>query len=128
MIGIQVQKAIFDALMLAPAVAGGNVFDRVRDCDPYPCVTIGEEQIVGDGNSCGAGWEVYANVHVWSKKPGYPEAKVLAAIVVARVCSIISVAGFSLNEVEFQDQQAVRELDEITSHVVCSFRFIIDEA
>lgn len=128
MIGVQVQKAIHDALKASPAVAGGNVLDRFDDRDPYPRVTIGEEQIVGDSNACGDGWEVYADVHIWSQAPGYPEAKSIAATVVNRVLAITSIAGFALSEVSFEDQRSFRDPDGLTSHVVCSFRFIIDQA
>lgn len=128
MIDTQVQKAIFDALKATPAVAGGNVFDIVPAGDPFPRVTIGEEQIVADGNSCGDGWEVFADVHVWSRQVGFPEAKTIAAAAVQRVGAIASIAGYALVSVEFQGQRTLRDPDGLTSHIVCSFVFIIDQA
>jgi len=128
MIGAQVQKAIYDALKVAPAIAGGRVYDTVPEAPTYPYVTIGEEQIVGDGNSCGDGWEVFADVHVWSRAPGFPEAKGIAASVVERVTAITAVAGFAVIDAELQDTRALRDPDGLTSHIVCSFRFIIDQA
>lgn len=128
MIGTQVQKAIHDALKAAPTVAGGRVYDRVPEDAAYPYVSIGEDQIVGDGNACGDGWEVFADVHVWSRKPGFPEAKGIAAAVVGKVAAITAISGFSLLHVELQDQRALRDPDGLTSHIVCSFRFIIDQA
>jgi hypothetical protein len=128
MIGPEVQKAIFDALKASPALAGGRVYDSVPANAEFPYVSIGEEQIVGDGNSCGDGWEIFADVHVWSRKPGFPEAKGIAATVVDRVTAVTSVSGFAVIEVEFQDMRALRDTDGLTSHIVCSFRFIIDPA
>jgi len=127
MIGAQVQKAIYDALMADPAVAGGNIFDSVPDSNPFPRLTIGDEQVVGDGNSCGDGWEVFVDLHVWSRKPGFPEAKGLAATAVERVTAISSIVGFSLLMVELQDQRSMRDPDGLSTHVVCSFRFVIDQ-
>ena len=82
----------------------------------------------GDGNSCGDGWEVFADVHVWSRAPGFPEAKGIAASVVERVTAITAVAGFAVIDAELQDTRALRDPDGLTSHIVCSFRFIIDQA
>lgn len=127
MIGTQVQKSIYDALVAAPPVAAGNVFDTVPNGNPFPRVTIGDEQVVDDGNSCGDGWEVYADVHVWSRTPGFPEAKNIAATVVQRVTAITAVAGFDMVEVDLQSTRALRDPDGLTSHIVCSFRFIIDQ-
>lgn len=128
MIGTQVQKAIFDALKAAPAVAGGNVFDSVPEPSPFPRVIIGEEQILDDGNACGDGWQVYADVHVWSREVGFPEAKTIAATVVTRVRAISAIAGFGLISIELEDQRSIRDPDGLTSHIVCSFLFILDQA
>src|SRR5690606_34227972 len=75
MIGPELQKAIYDALKTVPAVAGGRVYDSVPSNAEFPYVTIGGEQTVDDGNSCEDGWEVFTDVHVWSRKPGFPECK-----------------------------------------------------
>jgi hypothetical protein len=125
----EIQKAIYQALSAAPALAGGNVFDSVPDGNgAFPRVTIGEEQVLDDGNSCGDGWEVITTVHVWSKEPGYAQAKPLAASVAARILAIGSVTGARLVSVELESQRAMRDPDGLTSHVVSSFRFILDEA
>lgn len=128
MIGTEVQKAIFDALAAGPAIAGGKVFDHVPDGNQFPRVTIGEEQIVNDDNSCGGGWLVYVDIHVWSRGVGFPEAKVIAASVVTRIAAITAIAGFSLISVRHEDTRSLRDPDGLTSHVVCSFQFIIDQA
>lgn len=128
MISTEVQQAIYDALTATPAVAGGRVYDTVPDNAIFPYVSIGQEQVVGDGNACGDGWEVHADVHVWSRKPGFPEAKGIAAAAVERVTAIASLSGVRVVQVEFQDQRALRDPDGLTSHVVISFRFLIDQA
>ncbi len=127
MIETQVQRAIRDALQIAPPVAGDNIFDFVPEGAPFPRVTIGEEQIVGDGNSCGDGWEVFADVHVWSREAGFAEAKVLAAAVSERICAISAITGFNLISVEMRDQRRMRDPDGLTSHIVLSFQFTLDE-
>lgn len=128
MIGSEVQKALHDALKTAPAASGGRVYDSVPAGASFPYISIGEEQVVGDGNSCGGGWEVFADVNVWSRKPGLPEAKDIAATVVDRVTDISSIPGFRLVSVEFVDSLPRRDPDGLTSRVILTFRFIIDQA
>ncbi len=128
MIGPEIQKAIYDALQAEPAIAGGNVFDRFDDRDPYPRVTIGEEQVVDDSNSCSSGWDVYTDIHVWSCAPGFPEAKTIAAAVAERVLGITSIAGFALLSVDVDRSDFVRDPDGLTSHGIVTAHFIIDQA
>lgn len=128
MIGTAVQKAIYDALMAAPAVAGGNNFDSVPSSDPFPRTTIGEEQVLEDGNSCDDGWEVLTDTHVWSRKPGFGEVKTLAALVRQRINAITSVTGYTLISVEVEDTRFLRDPDGITSHGIISARWLIGPA
>ena len=127
MIGTEIQKAIYDALAAPPAVAGGLIYDAVPEGAGFPRVTIGQEQVLGDGNSCGHGWEVFSDVHIWSRETGFPEAKILASEVVKRILGIDELAGHSLVSVDFRDQRVLRDPDGLTSHVVCSFLFTVDE-
>lgn len=128
MIGAQLQKAIFGALTAAPALAGGNVFDRVPESDPFPRITIGDEQVLDDGNSCAEGWEVYPDVHVWSRKPGKVEAKHLAAEVVNRVLAIDTVEEFTVLSVALESYNALDDPDGLTAHVAVTFRVLLDPA
>jgi hypothetical protein len=128
MIGTQVQKAIHDALKAAPAIAGGRVYDHVPDGADFPYIEIGDEQIVDDGNTCDDGWEVFADVHVWSRSVGYPETKTLIASIVPRLVGITSIAGYTLIAVEVENTRVFRDPDGLTSHGVISVRFVITPA
>lgn len=128
MIGAQLQKAIFDALTAAPAVAGGRVHDTVPAAPVFPYVTIGEEQVIEDGNACDDGWEVFATIHVWSRQPGFPEAKAIAAAAVQRLRSIATVTSFTVIAAELETSRAFRDPDGLTSHVAASVRFVLTPA
>lgn len=133
MIGTEVQKAIIDALKAAPAVAGGNVFDEVPGVatgleGPFPRVTIGNEQIVDDGNSCDNGWEVFAQIDIWTRSVGFPEAKSLQAAIVPRILNIQSISGHTLIAVELERSDSLRDPDGKTRHVAMTFRFLINPA
>lgn len=127
MIGAQLQKAIADALKGAN-IAAGRIYDTVPDNPTFPYVTIGDEQVIDDGNSCSEGWEIFADVHVWSRKPGFPEAKGLIADIVPRIKAIESVFNFIVVSVEFQTSRMLRDTDGKTSHGVATFRILLDQA
>lgn len=128
MIGTEVQKAIFDALSGAPAIADGRVYDLVPREAAFPYVTIGDEQALDDGNACDDGWEVFADVHVWSRSVGYPEAKGLMAKIVPRLTGISAIAGYTLIAVELESSRIFRDGDGLTSHGVITIRFVITPA
>ena len=129
MIGSQLQKAIFAALTAAD-VAGDRVFDRVPDGVSFPYVTIGDEQVIDDGNACGDAWEVYSDVHVWSRPAtgSKVELKDTVAAVVPAVRGITTVTGFDVLLAELTTSRTLRDPDGITEHAVLTFRFLLDPA
>lgn len=128
MIGPELQKAIVDALKAAPAVAGGNVYDRVPTSNLYPRVTVGDEQTIDNGNTCSDGWEIYADVHVWSQKVGKVEAKEIMVAAVPRLLAIATIPGFKILATELDAHRIFTEPDGLTTHGVITIRYVIDPA
>jgi hypothetical protein len=129
MIGAEVQKAIFSALDGA-SVASGRIYDQVPTSPIFPYITIGDEQVIDDSNTCQDGWEVFPDVHCWSRPESGSkvEVKELAASVVAAVTAITSITGFSLVSITHETTRVFRDPDGLTEHAVCSFRALIDPA
>ena len=128
MIGPELQKAIVAVLKAAPVVAGGNVYDRVPPSNPYPRITVGDEQTVDNGNTCSDGWEIYADVHVWSQTVGKVEAKQIMAEAVPRLLGISTIPGFTILTTELDAHRIFTEPDGLTTHGVITIRFVIDPA
>lgn len=128
MIGTEFQTAIYDALTAGPSIASGRVYDRVPANPTFPYVAIGDEQIVDDGNTCDDGWEVFEDVHVWSRASGFPETKGLIQAIVPRLAAINAVPGFTVIAVEVENTRVFRDPDGLTSHGVISMRFVITPA
>ena len=130
MIAGELQKAIFAALTAAPALASGNVFDQVPEGDPFPRITIGDEQVIDDSTTCQDGWEVSTDVHCWSRPEtgSKLEVKQLAADVVARITAISIIAGLSLVSLTHETTRVFRDPDGLTEHAVVTFRALIDPA
>jgi hypothetical protein len=129
MIGPELQGVIYAALTAAN-VASGRIYDRVPNDPTFPYITIGDEQVIDDGTTCQDGWEVYPDVHCWSRPSNGSKAEVkeLAAAVVAAVTGISSVSGFSLVSITHETTRVFRDPDGLTEHAVCSFRALIDPA
>lgn len=127
MIGDEVQRALYEAI--TPVVPDARVYDRVPLKEEFPYVTIGDEQVVDDGNTCDNGWEVFSDVHVWSRaNSGFQEAKLLLAAIVPAVVGIASIDGHDLISVEVENTRIFRDPDGLTSHGVISVKFIINPA
>ncbi len=130
MIGSEVQKAIYAALNAPTALAGGRTYDRVPPDPMFPYITIGDEQVVDDGNSCEDGWEVFADVHIWSRPAtgSKVEVKDLVAAVVTRLNTPLTVIGFIVIVTELQSARTLRDPDGITEHAVLTLRYVLQPA
>ena len=130
MIDGELQKAIYAALTTAPALVDGNVFDQVPESNPFPRITIGDEQVIDDSTSCQDGWDVSTDVHCWSRPEtgSKLEVKQIAAAVVSRIVAISGIAGFSLVSLTHETTRIFRDPDGLTEHAVVTFRALIDPA
>lgn len=130
MIAGELQKAIYAALTAVPALVDGNVFDQVPESDPFPRITIGDEQVIDDSTTCQDGWDVSTDVHCWSRPDtgSKLEVKTIAAAVISRVTSISSIVGFSLVLLTHETTRVFRDPDGLTEHAVVTFRALIDPA
>ncbi len=131
MIGAALQKGIYAALTGFPALVGGRVYDRVPEGREFPYITIGDEQVLDDGNVCEDGWEVFSDVHVWSRSSAGSkvEAKDLAALVVERlVTTAPTVFGFIVVISALESSRTLRDPDGMTEHAVITVRHVLQPA
>lgn len=130
MIGSALQKAIFAKLNEVTAIAGGRIYDQVPASPTFPYITIGDEQVVDDGNACDDGWEVFPAVHVWSRPATGSKAEVkdLLASVVSRLNTALTVTGFTVVINAFESSRVLRDPDGLTEHAVVTFRYVLQPA
>lgn len=131
MIGPELQIAIVSALKTAPAVCGGRVYDRPSAQAEFPYVTVGDDQVLDDGNTCCDGWEVFSDIHIWSRPSAGSklEAKSIAADVVRRlVDQPFPVAGFTLDIAQLETARSLRDPDGLTEHSIITLRHVLQPA
>ena len=87
---------------------------------------------MGDSNGCADAWEMYVNVHIFSRHGEYPriEAKEVSNAVTLALGDnddMIAPAGFSVSEVELVQTRTFMEDDGVTAHALVVLLFHIDE-
>ena len=129
MIGDQLQKAIYSALTGA-SICSGHIYDRVPKSATFPYVTIGDDDVIDDSNSCGDAYEVFPKIHVWSRSPAESklELKNIVAEIVPTIVGLSSVTDFTIVLSEFQGCSTIRDPDGLTEHAVLTFRLLLDPA
>lgn len=129
------QAAIHAKLVASSAIAtamGGTAkaYDKAPDPRPDPFIRVGDDQAVGDSNSCADGWEFYATVHTFSADGQRPRmvAKELmnhVAIAVGNEAQLPAPTGFVVVEVELVQSRTFMEADGVTAHGVQTFRYLV---
>jgi hypothetical protein len=102
------------------ATAGLRVYDLPPANPVFPYLTLsitdGTEDFIAD---CAIDWEIAGEVHIWSREPGYVQAKQIA-----ETCSTVLAnrypifPGFRVGWVALQNQRWLRDPDGLTSHGV----------
>ena len=129
MIGPAAQKAIWSALTAAN-VCGGRIYDMPPREAVFPYASIGDEQVIDDSDSCQDGWEVFSDIHVWSRpvSGSKVEVKTEAAAAIAAVLGISSLAGFSLVAVFHETTRFLRDPDGLTEHGIITIKMTVSPA
>jgi len=123
---LALQGAIFAALTAAPALAGGRVYDDVPEDAAFPYITIGDGDTVGESNPCWDATEVNVQIDAWSRAPGFPEVKALAAVIRRRLAVEFAIPGFRIPHAEHVLTQYLRDPDGITRRARMQFRYLVD--
>ena len=123
---LALQVAIVAALRATPALCDGRVYDHVPEKASFPYVSLGEAEVLGDDNVCWAASDITMRVHVWSREPGFPEAKAIAGQVRGRCVVEFPLTGFAVTSAELVQIRHLRDPDGLTSHAVVELRYLVD--
>lgn len=135
-----IQRAVFAALAASAGVKAllgdpARVHDKppAQDDLEYPYARIGDDQVLGDSNGCGDGWEVYVTVHIYGRDPQAPrpEVKAISNAVTEALGDndeLIAPAGFKITEVTLVQARTFMEDDGLTAHGVVVMLYLVDEA
>lgn len=126
---LALQGAFVDAIKSLATEAGDRVFDRVpRDTTgkvtaTFPYVSLGDGDVSYNGADCYDGSDVSMTVHVWSREPGFPQCKRIASAIRAGLNNAeLALVGHTLELLELDRANYLRDPDGLTSHAVMTFR------
>ena len=129
---LELQRGIFQGLIASEALKaamGGTVraYDRVPPDPLPPYISMSEAQVLDNGNACEADmFEIFVDLHVWSRAVGMAEAKTISGAVRAVMLAIDIVTDWKVPVVEFQQARHMNDPDGLTTHSVSTFRFLLE--
>lgn len=102
---------------------GDRIYDRVPSEPVFPYIKIGLTQGIDQSVACLTDWEVFAQIDVWSRAVGFPEAKRIAAACDDALAERYpALNGFRVGWFEPIGQRFITDPDGITSHGVVEYR------
>ena len=129
---LELQRTIVLALkadVTLAAIVGDRVYDRAPQNVVFPFVQIGEMQQVTDDADCVTGFEVYIDIHSWSRSYGAVECRQMTSAVHTALHDVdLVLTGATLNNIRMVSQREITDPDGETTHGVSTFRALVDMA
>jgi hypothetical protein len=105
------------------ALVGTRIYDRVPSPPVFPYIVIGLTQGIDQSVACLTDWEVFAQLDIWSRAVGFPEAKRIACECdEALAARYPNLNGFRVGWFEPVGQRFLMDPDGVTSHGVLDYR------
>lgn len=121
----ELQDEIVDRLKASSAVAafvGNRVYDSVPEKPTFPYITVGEGDETSDDADCVDGFEISLDIDVWSRAPGFPEAKKISDEIRRALKSPeLTIPTNALVYFRHRQTRFLRDPDGKTSHAVMTF-------
>lgn len=121
----ELQVAIVTRLKAAAAVTafvGNRVYDNVPEEPTFPYITVGEGDETSDDADCVDGFEISIDIDVWSRAPGFPEAKRISdEIRKALKTPELTIPTNALVYFRHRQTRFLRDPDGKTSHAVMTY-------
>lgn len=119
------QGAMASALKAAN-VCSQRIYDLVPEDPTFPYATVGTGQSVNEINSCFGATEVTAIVDIWSREPGFPEAKTQASTARTALDTQLSVSPHRIVVANHVSTDWLVDPDGLTRRARMTFRYLID--
>lgn len=130
MSALALQQAVFAALAADSGVAalvGGRIHDEVPRNGVFPYLVLGEAEMRDWSTKTDTGAALVFPVTVWSRTPGFAEAKRIAAAVQAALAgAALTLAGAKLVDLAFQGASFARARDGVTRSATLKFRALLE--
>ena len=110
------------------AFVGNRVYDSVPEKPVFPYITVGEGDETSDDADCIDGLEISLDIDVWSRAPGFPEAKKISdEIRKALKTPELTIPTNELVYFRHRQTRFLRDPDGKTAHAVMTFEGFAEE-
>src|SRR5262245_56572154 len=129
---LELQGVIVNRLKTDPAVAAlvnGRIYDSVPSGAAVPYVSYGPRDSNDDDADCVNSFALFVQLDVWSRAPGFPEAKKIADAVRFSLHDQEAALPLPTNALVFLEHRQTRvfrDQDGLTSHAAISFEASIE--
>jgi hypothetical protein len=130
---LELQGLIVETLQTDPTIitfVGDRVFDRVENMNPdvqFPYVNFAASTEIEDDADCILGSNIFVQIDVWSREPGFPECKKIAAAVRDALHDRdLQLSENALAQLMCQRIRIFRDGDGLTSHGVVEFEALVE--
>ena len=125
---LDLQEAFVTALEgdseLAQLMGGTvRVYDRVPEGAVFPYIQIADDQTIDNSNTCATGSEIFARVHVWSRKPGHVEAKRIAGRIRPLLDAKHTLDDHYITVHQFVSAEHQTDQENLQAHSILTFRY-----
>lgn len=124
----ELQKSLYEAMN---GTISAPVYDNVPEQVSKPWVTIGAVTGVPDNWHGGFGWDILANIDVWTKSLGFKPAVAIAQEIVTLLDHQLDVlpidAPWYIVSIRLVQIQTMRDPDPEIRHVPVQFRIVIHQ-
>lgn len=116
------------SVLKAAGIAGARIYDSVPEKPIFPYVSIGPWTSTSDNADCVPADEITAQIDVWSRQPGFVEAKQIAhAVRKALADADMALSSNALVLFEHRITRVFRDPDGLTAHGAITFTALIEE-
>jgi hypothetical protein len=119
---LALQGAVVDAVI----AAGYRIYDRINEYPKFPYCSIGPSDITQDDAECIDGSEVNLQLDIWSRDPGFREAKQIGGALRQALHRLEATRDGLTFQIEHRITRYFRDPDGLTSHGAMSLVALID--
>ena len=124
---VAIRAALVASAAVVSLVPASAILDRNARPEITPCIIIGDGYTADDSGDCIDAWEVYSDVHIWTREAGLAQCKTIAGAVQRALRRLEDEReGYALSIVE-QDCRFFRDPDGEHAHAVVSLTILAEE-
>ena len=110
------------------ALISTRIYDPVPPVPTFPYVSIGPDDVVTDDADCITGFEITVQLDVWSREPGYKQAKTIAdAVRVSLHGYEFTLSANAAVLFEHRVTRNFRDQDGLTNHSAMTFTGFVEK-